>query len=418
MNKKLVVCLLGIMVSPAYANQVETKIVELENQILLLKQQMEDDRKVQQNFITQQQLVQEDQQKQDMPKLQVSGHDLKFYGQLRLDGAIDFDASNGGTFGKLNSVPLDGTNGNRSEFNLTASRLGVDLKKHIDNKNLNAKLEVDFWDGSSGDGKLRIRHAYIDYDNWLLGQTVSLTGNLETATESVDYTALLGTSWVRLPQVRYNFELDKHHNLKTALEYVSSRSSELPALTTKYTYKKGDITGLLQGFLNEKRAYLADKDVDKLAWGIGAGLKYQLTPSTSIQGNYFYIKGDQKFLPYTAQGSNSNNAVAGGDFSVNQSEDDLDLNELNSYVVGISHKFNSYLRMNFAASLFQYSDDTNYAKNNPLMNKTLTDYAINAYVTPVPSLDLGLEYHYGNREVFNGMEADVSRINVAAIYKF
>ena len=53
MNKKLVVCLLGIMVSPAYANQVETKIVELENQILLLKQQMEDDRKVQQNFITQ-----------------------------------------------------------------------------------------------------------------------------------------------------------------------------------------------------------------------------------------------------------------------------------------------------------------------------------------------------------------------------
>ena len=161
MNKKLVVCLLGIMVSPAYANQVETKIVELENQILLLKQQMEDDRKVQQNFITQQQLVQEDQQKQDMPKLQVSGHDLKFYGQLRLDGAIDFDASNGGTFGKLNSVPLDGTNGNRSEFNLTASRLGVDLKKHIDNKNLNAKLEVDFWDGSSGDGKLRIRHAYM-----------------------------------------------------------------------------------------------------------------------------------------------------------------------------------------------------------------------------------------------------------------
>lgn len=96
----------------------------------------------------------------------------------------------------------------------------------------------------------------------------------------------------------------------------------------------------------------------------------------------------------------------------------MDLNELNSYVVGISHKFNSYLRMNLAASLFQYSDDTNYAKNNPLMNKTLTDYAINAYVTPVPSLDLGLEYHYGNREVFNGMEADVSRINVAAIYKF
>src|SRR5690606_11542530 len=199
--------------------------------------------------------------------------------------------------------------------------------------------------GGSGDGKLRIRHAYIDYNNWLLGQTVSLTGNLETATECVDYTAFLGTAWVRVPQVRYNFTLDEHHNLKTALEYVNSRSSELPALTAKYTYKNGDITGLVQGFVNEKRAHLADKDIDKLGWGVGAGLKYQITPSSSIQGNYYHIEGDQKFLPYTAQGSTANNALAGGDFAVNAAEDDLDLNKLDSYVIGFSHKFNPVWRI-------------------------------------------------------------------------
>ncbi|AZN65837.1 porin (plasmid) [Acinetobacter johnsonii] len=418
MKKKLVICMLGIMVSPAYANQVDSKILELENQILLLKQQMEEDRKVRQYLVSQQQEIKQDQLKNNNSKSQFSEHDLKFYGQLRLDGAIDFESSNGGTFGKLNSVPLEGTNGNRSEFNLTASRLGVDLKKNINGKDLNAKIETDFWDGSSGDGKLRIRHAYIDYNNWLLGQTVSLTGNLETATESVDYTAFLGTAWVRVPQVRYNFTLDEHHNLKTALEYVNSRSSELPALTAKYTYKNGDITGLVQGFVNEKRAHLADKDIDKLGWGVGAGLKYQITPSSSIQGNYYHIEGDQKFLPYTAQGSTANNALAGGDFSVNAAEDDLDLNELDSYVIGFSHKFNPLLRMNLAASLFQYADDTAYAKNNPLMNKTLTDYAANIYFTPIKSLELGVEYHYGNREVFNGSDVDVSRLNLAAIYKF
>ncbi|MFN7095869.1 MAG: DcaP family trimeric outer membrane transporter, partial [Burkholderiales bacterium] len=108
----------------------------------------------------------------------------------------------------------------------------------------------------------------------------------------------------------------------------------------------------------------------------------------------------------------------GGDFSVNAAEDDLDLNELDSYVIGFSHKFNPLLRMNLAASLFQYADDTAYAKNNPLMNKTLTDYAANIYFTPIKSLDLGVEYHYGNREVFNGSDVDVSRLNLAAIYKF
>lgn len=403
---------------PVYAN-METKVKQLEEQILQLKMQMAEYQSGQNLQAINEDPLREPVKQKELKSSEVlSGHDINVYGQIRLDGAIDFDASHGGTFGQLNSVPIEGSQGNRSAFNLTASRLGVDLKKKINGEELKLKLETDFWDGGSGDGKLRIRHAYVDYHDWLFGQTISLTGNLETATESVDYTAFLGTAWVRLPQVRYNFALNQRHNLKTALEYVNTRASELPAVTAKYTYRNGNITGLLQGFINEKRAHLADRDIDKLSWGVGAGLKYQISPFSSIQANYYHIKGDQKFLPYTTQGSTVNGALAGGDFSVNSTNDDLDLNELDSYTLGYSHKFNDLWRMNLAASLFLYNDDTAYARNNPLMNKKLIDYAANLYFTPIKNLDLGVEYHYANREIFSGSQVDVSRLNLAAIYKF
>lgn len=419
MRKKLALCILSLMTAPAYAN-VEQKIELLEQQLLQLKQQLQEDKLIQNKLVEENKTVQSTliSQESRIKKSINPEHDVKFYGHIRLDGAVDFESSAGGTFGKLNTVPLQGTQGNRSEFNLTASRIGVDLKKTIGEKVLTAKLEGDFWDGSSGDGKFRVRHAYIDYNNWLLGQTTSLVTNLETATESVDYTAFLGTSWVRLPQVRYNFNINSEHNLKVGLEYVSSRSSELPALTTKYTYKQNNLTTLAQGFVNEKRAQLDNKDIDKLAWGVGAGLKYQATTNTSLQGHYYHIKGDQKFIPYSAQGSNANGGTAGGDFSVELGLNDLDLNEFDSFVLGFSHRFNPYWRMNLAASLFNYDDKNDFAKNNQNMNKKLTDFAANIFFTPVKNFDLGLEYHLGNREIFSGDDVDVSRLNMAAIYKF
>ncbi len=54
----------------------------------------------------------------------------------------------------------------------------------------------------------------------------------------------------------------------------------------------------------------------KVSWGAGGGLKYQLTPQQSVQANYQYIVGDQKFMPYTTQSGlvNSTNLNAAGVF--------------------------------------------------------------------------------------------------------
>ncbi|MFH3698612.1 DcaP family trimeric outer membrane transporter, partial [Acinetobacter baumannii] len=85
------------------------------------------------------------------------------------------------------------------------------------------------------------------------------------------------------------------------------------------------LTALAQGFINEKSTDVATATVKKVSWGAGGGLKYQLTPQQSVQANYQYIVGDQKFMPYTTQSglANSTSLNAAGDFSLNEDKTDL-----------------------------------------------------------------------------------------------
>ncbi|MFW2786595.1 DcaP family trimeric outer membrane transporter, partial [Acinetobacter baumannii] len=97
---------------------------------------------------------------------------------------------------------------------------------------------------------------------------------------------------------------------------------------------------------------------------------------------------------------------------------DLVMNKLNSINIGYSYKFNEQWRANLSASMFDYDDDTAYAKLNPDANKRLTDYAANVFYSPIEQMDIGMEYHQGKREVFDGRTADVSRVNFVSMYKF
>ncbi|MFH3698924.1 DcaP family trimeric outer membrane transporter, partial [Acinetobacter baumannii] len=54
------------------------------------------------------------------------------------------------------------------------TRLGLDFNTPVGDAKVGGKLEVDFA-GSTTDsnGSLRIRHAYLTYNDWLFGQTTS-----------------------------------------------------------------------------------------------------------------------------------------------------------------------------------------------------------------------------------------------------
>ncbi|MBK0063236.1 MULTISPECIES: DcaP family trimeric outer membrane transporter [unclassified Acinetobacter] len=421
--KKLMLAVACATASGAlFANSTDTteqRINALENELQRLKAELNAQKNTQQDLQVKQQKIEENTEKL---KTSTWTDNVDFYGILRMDAAVDFKSAptaRGRTSGKINAAPYDANNHTRSDVSIAATRFGVNIKNLGGNDKVQAKLEGDFWaNGGKGEGAFRVRHAYVTFDNWLFGQTWSLMSNMETATESVDFTQLLGISYTRLPQIRYEWKFNPQHTLDVAAEYTSDRTSALPSLTAKYLYKQDGLLALAQGFVNEKEAEIDNDQLKKTSWGVGAGFKYRFNPKQSVQANYFHIKGDQKFVPYSTQGSTSDGSAWGGDYSVNTDQSSLLLSEYDTFTLGYSHRFNESWRSSIAASIFNYDDDNAYAKANPTANKRLTDYVINAFYTPTNNVDLGLEYHHGKRESFDDKEADISRINFVSMYKF
>ncbi|OEY94006.1 porin [Acinetobacter proteolyticus] len=417
------------------ATTTEQRINLLETELQKLKAELQAQKQTQNNLQVKQAKIEENVEKNITaetakpiaPSWVTWTDNVKVYGIARLDAAVDFKSSpdsGGRTTSSIYRTPFENdkrANHSRSDASINASRLGVYFNSP--DKAVTGNVEADFFDSSNmgtGDGKFRIRHAYFTYKDWTFGQTWSLMSNMETRTDSVDYTQFMGTSYTRTPQVRYDWKIDQNHDLKVALEHTGSRVSAFPSLTGRYTFKQGPLTALAQGFVNEKSVDVAKDTIKKVSWGAGTGLKYQFDPQQSVQANYQYIVGDQKFMPYTTQSGLANATAlnAAGDFSLDQDKTDLLMNKLHSFNIGYSYKFNDQWRSNLSASLFEYDDNTEYAKLNQDANKRLTDYAANIFYSPAEQIDIGLEYHQGKREVFDGRTADVSRLNFVSMYKF
>lgn len=437
MKKLILATACAVASGTIFANSpdsTEQRINALELELQRLKTELAEQKSVQSNLQVQQVKLDESLAKEQAtvtakpvaPSWITWADNVKVYGIARMDATLDFQSSpdsGGRTTSSIYKAPFEsGTRSDhtRSDATITASRIGVYFNSP--NKDVTGNIEADFFDGSvggSGDGKFRIRHAYFNYKDWTFGQTWSLMSNMETRTESVDYTQFMGTSYTRLPQVRYDWKLGPQHDVKMALEYTGSRVSAFPTLTGRYTFKQGNLLALAQGFVNEKSVDVATDTVKKVSWGAGVGLKYKLTPQQSIQANYQHIVGDQKFMPYTTQSSlaHASDLKAAGDFSLNEAKNELLMNTLDSVNLGYSYKFNDQWRTNLSASLFSY-DNSDYAKLNQDANKQLTDFVVNVFYSPTSQMDFGVEYHQGEREVFDGRTADISRINFTSMYKF
>lgn len=421
MKKIVLVTLCSIASAQAFSAEVSPDRIEfLETQLKQIQAELEQQKAAQLSLKAQQ----EQTKTTDSKTLGSMLDNVDVYGLIRLDGAVDFKSTTetrGRTINQINKVPFTEPDSVRSDFTLAASRIGFLAKDIGGNPNVSARVEADFWtNNGKGDGGLRIRHAHFKYYNWTFGQAWSLMSTPEISTEAVDYSLLLGGSVLRTPQVSYAFKLDPENTWNVGLEYMASgdRSSALPAFTSKYVHQSGPLHLLAQGFVNEKQAQTDTGDINKIGWGVGVGGRYLIDDKNSVQGNYFHIVGDQRIAAYLVQGSTVDGAAWGGDYSVDTANDELLLNSFNSLNIGFTHKFTPKWRSSISGSLVDFDDSSEYARANPESNKRLIDYVANVIYSPVPNINLGAEYHHGKRETFDAKEADISRVNLSATYRF
>ena len=359
-----------------------------------------------------------------------SGAEFNLYGNIRADASYQAEGGSAARmYNQINAVPLEGVGERSDEFKstLAATRLGMDFKAPVGagDKALSGKVEVDFLGGASFDN-LRIRHAYISYANWLIGQTWSNFAVPDYIPETVDALVYAGGSIKRTPQVRYTSTISPETNLVFAVEdpkdaTITGIKQRLPALTARLNHKFADnLTVSARAMGNEKRV----NEDEKMAWGVGLGAKYDVVPGTTLKADYYHVKGDSSFVSYANTGV------------ITAANGDLLQSEFDSISVGLTQQFNDKLRGTLGYGYMNFSNDQDYVNaliastpadatqsNATKANKDLWQAWANVFYSPTKPLSFGLEYVYGEREALgaatNGStKGEDNRINAVAIYNF
>ena len=353
--------------------------------------------------------------KQPKPTL-ASGTEISFYGNVRFDASYQAEGSAADRlYNNINKVPLEGNGeaSDRLKSTLSATRFGADLKSQLNGQDVSGKLEVDFLGGASLDS-LRIRHAYMNYGNWLIGQTWSNFAIPDYMPETIDALGYVGGAVKRTPQVRYTHGFSPSTSLVFAAEDSKDSISKMrtPAITARLNHQiNQDGRVSLRVMTDEKHT-----DEDKtLAWGVGLGVQYKLAPKTTLKADYYHVKGDGSFVSWANQG-----------FSTNANGKILADNEFDSITVGLTQNINEKWRATLGFGYMEADVSDRYKEgtvNKIEVNKKLWQGWANAFYSPVKPLSFGIEYVYGERKAIidapSGSNTGIdNRVNAVAIYNF
>lgn len=395
-----------------------TEVEQLRNEVKQLREMIEQQQHVQnkqivalENNVKAAQVV--SQAKDQTFARTKAGAEVTLYGNIRADLLYQ---SEGGSadrlYNQINSVPLKGHNESSDQLKstLAATRLGLDFKTA--DKDISGKIEVDFLGANDG---LRIRHAYFNYGQWLIGQTWSNFAIPDYMPETIDALGYVGGAVKRDAQIRYTHKFNAETQLVTALEDSKDALSNMriPVLSTRLNQSFADRAGVLslRGMVSEKRT-VADNE---LAWGVGLGAKYDISAKTTLKADYYHVKGDSSLVSWTNQG-----------FAIDANKNIMALNQFDSITVGVTQQFNSQWRGTLGYGYMKADENQDYIRylSDPTKaNKTLWQAWANVFYSPKKPLSFGLEYVYGERKAFvaapNGQDTgEDNRFNAVAIYNF
>lgn len=418
MAKSLALAVTAVMVSTAHAGKAEQEqIQQLRKEVDALKSLIQ-----QQHQVQQQQQTQIEQVKAQPIQIAAvavkaespltgfkskAGANVNLYGFVRGDANYIIE----GADNDFNSVHTsDGKTSDKLRATAKTSRIGLDFNTPVGDAKVGGKVEVDFASGDNSKSEnLRIRHAYLTYNDWLFGQTTSnfLSNH---APEMIDFNTNLGGGTARVPQVRYGFKLAPATQLFVSAEEADSSGTgikySLPNLTAKLTQGfaegKGSISA--RALVENYKSTVADDN--ETGWGVAAGVNYQVSAPLKISADASHVVGNSNYL----YGSNSAYVV--------NANNSIEQNEFNAVQVGATYKFSPNFRSTLAYGAIFADDDTDYATLNTAGNEKVQQAWVNFIYTPVAPIDLGVEYINGKRDTFAGQSFKDNRVGLMAKYSF
>ncbi len=442
MNKKtplaaalLAVTGLGLSGTVA-ADDVENRIMELERQLQELKSQVTSQ---QEEIATNKTEMQaEIEEARPMAK----GTKFTYGGYIQLD-AIHSEYSDGKPNNLIEDfyvpslVPVEPANGNSDSYNSTnfsakTSRFFFTTATKTDAGLLSSRVELDFILSNQGDERIsnswssRLRHAFVKWDysassSILAGQSWSTFFNVSALPNVLDFVGPAGTIFIRQPQIRWSIG-----DLQLAVENPATRLNDsdgstyydngqhMPDLVARYNGKLGDLNWTAAAMGRQLRyetrsdAGAIEDDSDE-QWG------YAL----SLSGKWQFGRDDLRFMLNVGDALGRYmglNAFNDGYIKSNGSIETFD--QWGAFLA-YEHYWSDRWRSTFSvsASGADNPSERQYAGADGLAKEYQSLHA-NLNWLPAPKLSLGGELILANKELEDGRDGDMSRVQFAVKYAF
>lgn len=282
-------------------------------------------------------------------------------------------------------------------------------------------IEIDFQTNGIGDERIsnsyspRIRHAYLTWDKWLFGQTWSTFFNVSALPETLDFASAAGTVFERQPQIRYTSGpiMLALENPSTTLYGGDSNPSEYddnsaPDVVARYNLV-GDWGNVSLSAMGRQLKYqdtvaAVPYEEDKYGYGLAVAGRVMLGAMDDIrfQANYGNALGRYTTL----------NAFRSGQIEADGS---IELIDQWSGVLALRHHWSDRWRSNFAVSVSEADNPDTVAVTT---SKRVQSAHANLIWQVAKPLSLGGELIYGDREIENGDDGNLKRVQFTAKYAF
>ncbi len=350
-----------------------------------------------------------------------NGTDVSIKGFLKMDAMMtDFsDGSLGaGDIGRdfylPSKTPVGGeSQGATTDFHARQSRFAIATKSNVSGDTLKTFIEVGFLASTEGNERVtnsyvpRMRHAFLEYNNWLFGQTWSTFMDVGALPETLDFIGNTdATIFVRQAQIRYtsgNFQFAVENPETTVAGVGATDDNALPDIVGRYNLKSGNLSMVFAGLLRQLE-YNNGGAVDdsEMAYGI------------SVSGVYKFSNNDDlKFMVNTGSGMGRYVGLNVSSGAALDNNNNLQAIDTGAVYVSYRHFWDPKLRSTLSVSSIAIDNPDGLAATQDTMSARL-----NLIYSPTPRLSLGGELAHASRTLEGGASGDMNRLQFSAKLTF
>lgn len=338
-----------------------------------------------------------------------------------------------------------------TNFSVKTSRFYFTTLTNTNAGAVSSRIELDFLVSGQGDERIsnssaaRLRHAFVKWDygkrsSLLAGQTWSTFFNVGALPDLLDFVGPVGTLFNRQPMIRwttggFQFALENPYTRLDTAKYVDtdddgvpdtpdrvdvrSDSEVIPDIILRYNGAVGGL-GWSLAAIGRQLSYDARDNggntqvADDKTYGYGL----------SLAGKWIFGKDDLRFM--ASYGNALGRYIGLNSFNDGYIGADGKIETFTQYggFIAYRHFWSDHWRSTFSISASK-ADNPDDAFTDAGLQSTVDGWAkayqsahVNLNYMPTPALQLGGELIYAKKEVEDGREGDLTRVQFAVKYAF